>query len=112
MYTVTLHGNPYSLFYYDQPIDVDTLCAIIAQRPDYKKGSDIRLISCYTGQEKDGVARYIADKLKVNVLAPDKLGIINKDIYGRYKVYSGSKIGVHDGNMVLFDYIKKGGKND
>lgn len=107
-YTVVLHGTPYSLIYHGKEIDADTLCAIIAQRPDYKKGTDIRLISCYTGQVDDGVARYISDKLKVRVVAPDKLGIINKNIYGKYQVYSGSEIGKHDGTMVPFEYKKSG----
>jgi len=48
-YTVVLHGNPYSVEYKGVEMDADTLCAIIAQRKDYKKGTDILLISCYTG---------------------------------------------------------------
>ena len=47
-YTVVMHGHPYCVEFFGQKIDVETLCAIIAQRKDYKKGTDIRLISCYT----------------------------------------------------------------
>ena len=76
---------------------------IIAQRPDYKKGRDIRLISCYTGNGKDGVAQYVANKLGVTVIAPDKKGIIQRSIFGRYEIYSGSDIGIHDGEMIHFE---------
>ena len=101
-YDVVLHGWPNHLEFFGQDIDVETLCAIIAQRKDYKKGTPIRLISCYTGSIKDGVAQYVSNKLNVDVEAPDKKGIINKNIYGEYSVYSGSKIGKHDGEMVPF----------
>lgn len=105
-YTVVLHGSPYSLEFFGQTIDADTLCAIIAQRADYKKGTPIRLIACYTGSVDDGVARYISNKLKVDVIAPTELGIINKSLLGNYSVYSGSDFGVHDGEMKPFIYKK------
>ena len=105
-YTVVCHGDMYNVEFNGIKIDPDTLCAIIAQRKDYKKCTDIRLISCYTGFIEDGVAKYISDKLKVNVLAPDLKGIISRDIYGRYEVYSGSREKVHDGRMVLIEYKK------
>ena len=95
-YDVVMHGHPYCVEFFGQKIDVETLCAIIAQRKDYQKGTDIRLISCYTGSKDDGVAQYIANKLKVTVWAPTKLGIINK-FGNRYRVYSGSDFGVEDG---------------
>ena len=66
------------------------------------------MISCYTGSRDDGVAKYVSDKLKVDVIAPDKLGIINRGVSGKYKVYSGSDFGVHDGEMIPFKY-KRGG---
>lgn len=107
-YTVVAHGeNGYSCYFDGEVIDADTLCAIIAQRKDYKKGTDIRLIICYSGSEDDGLAKYVSDKLKVTVIAPDKLGIINKDVYGRFSVYSGSAKGVHDGEMRTFEFTKE-----
>ena len=106
-YTVVAHGDINYVEFDGQKIDVDTLCAIIAQRKDYKKGTDIRLIVCYSGTRDDGIARYVSDKLKVNVLAPDKKGIISKNIYGEYSVYSGSALRVHDGKMIPFEYKKK-----
>ena len=100
-YTVVMHGHPYCVEFFGQKIDVETLCAIIAQRKDYKKGTDIRLISCYTGSKEDGVAQCIANKLGVTVWAPDKLGIISK-FTNRYRIYSGSEKGVEDGTFVPF----------
>lgn len=99
-YDVVLHGWPDHLEFFGQKIDVETLCAIIAQRKDYKKGVPIRLISCYTGKKEDGVAQYVANKLHVDVEAPDRKGVIFRSFSGRYEVYSGSEIGVRDGNMI------------
>jgi len=101
-YDVVLHGWPHHMEFFGQNIDVETLCAIIAQRKDYRKGTPIRLISCYTGSEEDGIAQYIANKLHVDVEAPDKKGIISKWLSGNYEVYSGSEKGKHDGNMIVF----------
>ena len=105
-YTVVCHGNTYNVEYEDIKIDPDTLCAIIAQRKDYKKGTDIRLISCYSNLKEDGVAKYVSQKLKVNVLAPNLKGIITKFSDGSFTVYSGSKIGKHDGKMDIVEYKK------
>ena len=77
-YDIVIHGYPYGLQYFGEDIDVETLCAIIAQRKDYRKGTNIRLIAYHAGAEKDGVAQYVADKLHVTVIAPDKLGIIER----------------------------------
>jgi len=96
-----MHGHPYCVEFFGKKIDVETLCAIIAQRNDYQKGTDIRLISCYTGSKEDGVAQYIANKLGVTVWAPNKLGIINR-FAGRYRVYSGSDYGIEDGRFIPF----------
>ena len=96
-----MHGHPYCVEFFGKKIDVETLCAIIAQRNDYQKGTDIRLISCYTGSKEDGVAQYIANKLGVTVWAPNKLGIINR-FAGRYRVYSGSDYGIEDERFIPF----------
>ena len=101
-YDVVLHGSEYGLEYFGERIDVETLCAIIAQRKDYKKGTKIRLVSCNTGAEANGVAQYIADKLGVEVFAPDKKAIVLKKASGETVVYSGSKIGKQDGEFITF----------
>jgi SPP1 gp7 family putative phage head morphogenesis protein len=101
-YDVVIHGYPYGLEYFGEKIDVETLCAIIAQRKDYHKGTNIRLIACQAGAKDDGVAQYIADKLHVVVVAPDKLGVVERKRNGKTVVYSGSASGVHDGEMKPF----------
>ena len=102
-YDVVIHGYPYGFQYFGEHIDVETLCAIIAQRKDYKKGMNIRLIACNAGSKPDGVAQYIADKLRVLVTAPTKLGIIERKLNGETIVYSGSKKYLHDGQMKTFE---------
>lgn len=102
LYDVVIHGYQYGLQYFGEDIDVETLCAIIAQRKDYRKGMNIRLIACHAGAKDDGVAQYVANKLRVTVFAPDKLGIIERNLNGKTEVYSGSATGVHDGEIKPF----------
>lgn len=105
-----MHGSDYGLEFFGKEIDVETLCAIIAQRKDYKKGQDIKLIACYTGRKDDGVAQYVANKLGVTVWAPTEKAIINRNIYWKYTVYSGDDIGAHNGEFIPFTpQPKKGG---
>lgn len=101
-YDVVIHGYDYGFQYFDDDIDVETLCAIIAQRKDYKKGMKIRLISCNAGSKADGTAQYIANKLRVEVLAADKYAIVAKNAHGETTVYSGSKVGMRDGSFIRF----------
>lgn len=101
-YDVVLHGTEYGLEYFGENMDVETLCAIIAQRKDYEKGTKIRLVSCDTGAEEDGVAKYVADKLRVDVLAPTKKAIVAMQLNGEIETYSGSRIGKRDGEYKLF----------
>ena len=105
-YTVVCHGDAYNVEFEGIKIDPDTLCAIIAQRKDYKKGTDIRLISCYSNYKEDGVANFVSQKLKVNVLAPDLLGIISQHLDGSFEVYAGSDLGKHDGSMDVVKFKK------
>lgn len=100
-YTIVCHGDIYNVEFKGQEIDPETLCAIIGQRKDYEKGTDILLISCYSGTKQDGVAQYIANRMNVNVLAPDKKAIIDTTT-GKYEIYSGSAGGVKDGSMLTF----------
>ena len=53
--------------------NVETLCAIIAQRKDYKKGTPVRLLSCFTGDDSRGTcfAQELANMLETEVIAPD-----------------------------------------
>ena len=101
-YDITMHGSKYGVEYFGENIDVETLCAIIAQRQDYTKGTKIRLISCNTGEASDGVAQYVANKLHVEVIAPNKKAIIERKANGETIVYSGSEEYVHDGEFISF----------
>ena len=101
-YDVVMHGYEYGVQFFGENIDVETLCAIIAQRKDYTKGTPIRLISCFTGAQKDVVASYIAEKLHVTVLAPNKKAIVTRKLNGKTVVYSGSEIGIRDGDFVAY----------
>ncbi|MCI9530306.1 MAG: hypothetical protein HFH38_00875 [Lachnospiraceae bacterium] len=104
-YDVVLHGSPNFVEFFGESIDAETLSAIIIQREDYTKGKAIRLISCCTGQEENGVAQFIANKLNVEVLAPTE----NVSLY--YGMNNGKKvttlevesaIGEKDGEWVSF----------
>ncbi len=110
-YDVVLHGlkSGYGFeFNKTNKIDPDTLCAIIAQRSDYQKGTPIRLISCYSGSKKDGTAQYIANKLGVDVLAPDTKAYVYKPENGISKVIAETQPGKGDGNWITFTPKEKG----
>ncbi len=42
------------------------------------------------------------DKTHVKVEAPNKKGVIFRSFSGKYEVYSGSRKGLRDGQMVIF----------
>lgn len=110
MYDVVIHGNKYFVEYFGKRIDPDTLCAMIAQRGNYKKGQSIRLISCNTGAVSDGVADYVANKLHVKVEAPTTTAYVYEPKNGVSKVIPESSKGVKDGIFKLFDgTVKKDG---
>ena len=89
LYDVVLHGSPHFTEYEGQyRLDNETLSYIISGRKDWR-GSDIRLISCYTGiKDRYGncVAQYLANHLKVDVYAP-----IDKVIIGNGKLTVGRR---------------------
>lgn len=103
-YDVCCHGGPYSVKLNGKVADAETLCAIIAQRPDYKKGQPIRLLSCSTGKRDDGIAQYIADKLQTTVVAPsDTLWV-----YPSGKMTIGPEPRADSGEWKTFTPKKKG----
>lgn len=79
LYDVVIHGTSYYVEYEDEyNLDAETLAWIISGRKDYK-GDAIRLISCSTGKPgADGncFAQQLANKLKVNVYAPEGIAYI------------------------------------
>ena len=73
-YDVVMHGADTAVWFFDTKIDAYTLSQIIRQRPDYKKGTAIRLLSCNTGNTEntgDCVAQLLANELEVTVIAPN-----------------------------------------
>lgn len=100
-YNVITHGNAYGFDFFGEKMDVETFCAIIAQREDYKKGTPIRLIVCNSGAKPDGVAQYVANKLGVEVLAPTEYAQV--ELNGRQiRIFSADKDGHPSGDFVPF----------
>lgn len=97
-YDVALHGAPTYAEFFGEEIDAYTLASIIRNREDYPKGSNVRLLSCSTGDTTETgncFAQILADELGVQVEAPTKTIYIYPD--GSFDV--GSK---NDGEMKLF----------
>lgn len=107
-YDVVCHGAINYVKIFDSDTDVETLCASIAQRPDYKKRQPIRLLSCETGKSDNGVAAYIAKKLKTTVIAPlEKLFV-----YPSGSLEIGTALRRKDGCIKKFVYNDVTGKVD
>ena len=81
-YDVVIHGTDTAVWFFETKIDAYTLSQIIRQRPDYKKGTPIRLLSCNTGNtDSTGncVAQLLANELGVKVIAPIDLLHVSAD---------------------------------
>lgn len=81
-YDVALHGIPTAAFFFEKKINARTLAIIIRNRPDYKAGTPVRLLSCNTGNtEKTGncFAQLLANELRTTVYAPTKKLYVNPD---------------------------------
>ena len=81
-YDVVMHGTDTAVWFFETKIDAYTLSQIIRQRPDYKKGTPIRLLSCNTGNTDNTgncVAQLLANELGVDVLAPTDILVVNSD---------------------------------
>lgn len=70
-YDVKAHGDTNSVKIYNTYVDAEELVEIITSRADYN-GSDIRLLSCYTGNDRTGecIAKEISRLIPVKVKAP------------------------------------------
>ena len=55
------------------PVNSETMVRIIMERGDYTKGTPIRLLSCFTGDDSNGncFAQELAEMLETEVIAPD-----------------------------------------
>ena len=81
-YDVALHGNPIETLFFGEKINARTLAIIIRNRPDYKTGTPVRLLSCNTGNtEQTGncFAQLLANELHATVYAPTKKLYVNPD---------------------------------
>lgn len=93
-YDIAAHGTSTSIEIFRTPINSETLAKIIMARKDYKKGTPIRLLSCFTGDDSTGTcfAQELAEMLETEVIAPPfellisesgRLGKQNK--YGKFE---------------------------
>jgi uncharacterized Zn-binding protein involved in type VI secretion len=97
-FDVIAHGSPNKIQVQTQkgPVLVNHRVAarLIKQSPGYSKGQNIRLLSCRTGAADKGFAQNLANKLGVEVKAPN-------DVLWAYP----------NGKMVVAPYAKNGGPN-
>ncbi|MDE6903376.1 MAG: hypothetical protein K2P76_00245 [Lachnospiraceae bacterium] len=70
---VVAHGTPdsFGVWHNDKWVYIDqrSLANYLKNHPEYK-GGQVRLISCSTGANPNGIAQQLSNKLGVNVLAP------------------------------------------
>lgn len=72
-YDVATHGADTFVDFFGENIDAYTLASIIRNRKDYIKGTNVRLLSCSTGNTDNTgncFAQLLADELGVQVEAP------------------------------------------
>jgi hypothetical protein len=72
-YTVDIHGNTSKVFIGSDALNPDDLSHLLHNDPHWDQ-HPIRLLSCETGQHPEGSAQQLADRLGVEVTAPDQLG--------------------------------------
>ena len=81
-YDVALHGAETTAEFFGKTIDAYTLAQIIRERPDYRPGEPIRLLSCSTGATNttgNCFAQILANELNTVVIAPNKVLFVNPD---------------------------------
>lgn len=102
-YDIVTHGADTFVDFFGEPIDAYTLANIIRNRKDYIKSTNIRLISCSTGNtENTGncFAQILANELGVIVKAPTQ--IINVYPNGTFFVDDDADYFNPKGEMKLF----------
>ena len=70
-YVLDLHGMPHEVYVDDDPLSAASFATVIEQTPWARTRQPIRLLSCFTGLVEDGFAQQLADRLGVQVTAPD-----------------------------------------
>ena len=81
-YDVALHGAETTAEFFGKTIDAYTLAQIIRERPDYRPGEPIRLLSCSTGATNttgNCFAQILANELNTLVIAPNDTLFVNPD---------------------------------
>jgi hypothetical protein len=73
-YTVDMHGNPNNVFVGNNALTPNDLADLLENDPNWNQAQPIRLMACETGQDPNGFAQQLADRLGVPVKAPDQLG--------------------------------------
>ena len=82
IYDVALHGTETTAEFFGKTIDAYTLAQIILDRPDYRPGEAIRLLSCSTGATNttgNCFAQILANELNTMVIAPNDTLFVNPD---------------------------------
>jgi hypothetical protein len=68
-----IHGSPYHAFWGDRLLNVKEVADLIKSHPGYRQGMKVRLLSCETGLEENGFAKWLSDELNASVSAPTGL---------------------------------------
>lgn len=104
---IIAHGDAYSIVFKDSlgnesNIATEKFVEILKMDPNYH-GGNIRLISCQTGAGGGIVPQYIADALKINVLAPTEIVNVDFDVN---MILSDNEecatMGIETGRWILF----------
>lgn len=111
---IVAHGNTKSISVQHNGVSVtlshNAFARLLKEKGEITK-KKIRLLSCNTGAIPRGFAQGLADRLKIEVLAPK--GYVAVDKYGNYAAYKGH---YHNGQLILdakveFEtYYPNGGK--
>ena len=82
---VICHGSPDEFIVYmdkkqnESYIISAEMMAMLIQKSAMYHGGPIRLISCQTGKNKDGIAQRLANELQINILAPTETVNVDED---------------------------------
>ena len=71
--TLSFQAHFIRVIKFKTPVNSETMVRIIMERGDYTKGTSIRLLSCFTGDDSSGTcfAQEPAEMLETEIIAPD-----------------------------------------
>ena len=93
MYTFDAHGSPTELFIGEETLTVEDVAQLVEADPRFT-GQPIWLFSCQTGLDPNGFAQQLADRLGVEVIAPD----VDVSVMLDGRTYLGERAQDEDGN--------------